>query len=716
MRIIDKDGCLTIRTRSGLYRFNVLPLGISPAVSEFQRAIEMLLGEELMTSKVRVYLDDIIIFSNSLQEHSDTLDKVLTKLEAAGLKLKREKCKFAVKELKFLGYVLSTEGVSLDKERIQALIQAPRPRNCSDVRGFLGGLLMLRRFDPRIAEFTKLLNPQTGEFNWGKAEDEAFAKIKELIADINPRNWKPELMYPFIVETDASTHAVGASLIQEIPNEDGEIERRLIYASSRSFKGPETRYSTIRRELLGIVFAVSKFKRFLLGRQFEVRTDHRPLVNLLEKPLLSIENERLRDLVECLSAFKFQITYIQGEHNVFPDWLSRNCISQLYEYPEFRNKEGKDSFEVIHKGTWKDFIPAADRRNYLNSLHSSFHYGYNKMITEASNANFTWPGISEDIKLFLSDCSCALSKKNRRKTNQLGEPTKIESLIGEETYALDLYTFGNISYLSILKVSSNEYWCIPVAEKTAEEITSILQCWSDSLGLQLNDLSFLTDRGGEFAELSIFVKNHVRTAAYSPQSNGQVERVHRELGMMCRLYQTTPDRVAEFWRSGKFVAQLKVLPEVGSLFLRFVQRKQSKTLDLWTGPYVTMEHLGNFIVKAYNLETKRSAVVHLNDIKLYERPSLLNWKLNEKYKSKYADRLDIDLKNYQGVDLNVNWKGKDIYVDICDCADLEEIILKACKDLPNSFFFLKANIETMWHRTCDKDEMHFSFGNFATCK
>jgi ribosomal protein L12E/L44/L45/RPP1/RPP2 len=124
MRIIDKDGCLTIRTRSGLYRFNVLPLGISPAVSEFQRAIEMLLGEELMTSKVRVYLDDIIIFSNSLQEHSDTLDKVLTKLEAAGLKLKREKCKFAVKELKFLGYVLSTEGVSLDKERIQALIQA----------------------------------------------------------------------------------------------------------------------------------------------------------------------------------------------------------------------------------------------------------------------------------------------------------------------------------------------------------------------------------------------------------------------------------------------------------------------------------------------------------------------------------------------------------------------------------------------------------------
>jgi hypothetical protein len=98
------------------------------------------------------------------------------------------------------------------------------------------------------------------------------------------------------VETDARNKAVFASLLQEIPAGEGK-DRKLIYAARRSFKGAETRYSTIRRELLGVVFARTRFKRFLIGREFEMRTDHRPLVGLLEKPSLSIENQHLRDLV-----------------------------------------------------------------------------------------------------------------------------------------------------------------------------------------------------------------------------------------------------------------------------------------------------------------------------------------------------------------------------------------------------------------------------------
>ena len=112
-----------------------------------------------------------------------------------------------------------------------------------------------------------------------------------------------------IVETDASCRAVGATLIQEVPTGEG-IERRLIYAASRSFKGAETRYSTIRRELLAVVFALAKFRRFILHRQFVIRTDHRPLVGLLEKPLLNIENQQLRDLVENISEFRYMLSNI----------------------------------------------------------------------------------------------------------------------------------------------------------------------------------------------------------------------------------------------------------------------------------------------------------------------------------------------------------------------------------------------------------------------
>jgi hypothetical protein len=105
-------------------------------------------------------------------------------------------------------------------------------------------------------------------------------------------------------------------------------------------------------------------------------------------------------------------------------------------------------------------------------------------------------------------------------------------------------------------LKSNEYWSIVVAEKTAEEIMQVLLGWSLSLNLPLHELCFLTDRGGEFEDISPYVKSHVMTAAYSPQSNGSVERIHKELGAMCRLYETTPDVIADLWRKRNFSGKL----------------------------------------------------------------------------------------------------------------------------------------------------------------
>jgi hypothetical protein len=307
-----------------------------------------------------------------------------------------------------------------------------------------------------------------------------------------------------IIESDASLKAVGASLLQEIPTGEG-MDRRLIYAASRSFKGAETRYSTIRRELLGVVFAISKFRRFLLGREFEIRTDHRPLVGLLEKPLLSIENQNLRDLVEQLSEYKFKVTYIKGEDNVFPDYLSRNSIEELYEFSEFRNIEGTSDYEVLHKGVWKRYVFAENRRSFLTAMHSANHFGYSKMINGFKEMKVTWLGISQDIMEFLSDCNCARTENNRRRITSLGKPKLISKLEDGKSYALDLYTFGKKTYLSILHLKSGEFWSLPVAEKTAEEIMQILIGWSLSIGLSLHDCCFLTDRVGEFEDISPYV-------------------------------------------------------------------------------------------------------------------------------------------------------------------------------------------------------------------
>ena len=116
----------------------------------------------------------------------------------------------------------------------------------------------------------------------------------------NPRNFRVDHTHPLIVETDASKKALGAALIQDVKTVE-VIERRLIYTASRSLKSAETRYSTIRRELLGVSFALKKFTKFLMGNHFLVRTDHRPLDGLFKKAITSIENEDLRDLVAGLT-------------------------------------------------------------------------------------------------------------------------------------------------------------------------------------------------------------------------------------------------------------------------------------------------------------------------------------------------------------------------------------------------------------------------------
>ena len=232
-----------------------------------------------------------------------------------------------------------------------------------------------------------------------------------------------------------------------------------------------------------------------------------------------------------------------------------------------------------------------------------------------------------------------------------------------------------------MQLSTGEYWCIPVLEKTSEEILQVLLGWSISLGIELHECCFLTDRGGEFEDISPYVKNHVKTAAYSPQSNGAVERIHRELGSMSRLYETTPDVIAEMWRSGSFVGNIKVLPEVGSLILRYVQRKKPKTENNWIGPYVVLKQIGSKMVEALNLETNRLSVIHLNDLKEYFRPNTSEWNINSRFLREYCDRLEIDISEFVRPDLNVNWKNKCIFVDINNCADLEDIILKSLKDL-----------------------------------
>ena len=146
-----------------------------------------------------------------------------------------------------------------------------------------------------------------------------------------------------------------------------------------------------------------------------MRIDHRPLDGLFKKAIMSIENEDLRDLVTALSQYDFEVEYLPGESNVFPDWLSRCCVEELYSYPDFCLHEYGKFYEVWSRKKWRRFIPGEERRAALNSLHTFKHLGYSRIMSATDDACLAWPKISEDVQDFLTDRGCSLTKKNRRK-------------------------------------------------------------------------------------------------------------------------------------------------------------------------------------------------------------------------------------------------------------------------------------------------------------
>jgi len=160
------------------------------------------------------------------------------------------------------------------------------------------------------------------------------------------------------------------------------------------------------------------------------------------------------------------------------------------------------------------------------------------MLAGAEEAGFTWPLISEDLEEFLTDCGCSLAKKNRRKKMKWGKPEGV--LPEDNAFAVDLYSFGGKTYLSILNLKDDQFCSKEVWEKSSECITSLRSAWADYLVLNLCDLTFLSDRGGEFAELSAYLKDNVKTASGHPEANGKIEGRHKEVGMMCRLYECAP--------------------------------------------------------------------------------------------------------------------------------------------------------------------------------
>ncbi len=350
----------------GFYEYNRLPFGLCNSPATFQRLMEECLGD-LHLSICCIYIDDLIIYSRTFEEHIERLETVFQRLRECNLKLAPEKCSFFKQKVNCVGHVISEKGIEPDPEKIDAVRDWKTPTLPTEVRQFLGFAGYYRRFVPNFAKIAKPLHQlmpppndknkkSTKDFEWKMEHEQAFTDLKDKLTT-PPVLGFADYSLPFELHTDASQQALGAVLYQK---QNGKL--RVIAYASRGLSPSEQNYSAHKLEFLALKWAVSdKFHDYLYGNSFVVFTDNNPLTYVLSSAKLDATGHRW---LASLAAYDFGIKYRPGSKNADADCLSRlpgSTIDNTEELQEIKEK----SVQAI--------CSSLQTQNYVECLSMSEH-------------------------------------------------------------------------------------------------------------------------------------------------------------------------------------------------------------------------------------------------------------------------------------------------------------------------------------------------------
>ena len=380
-------------TPTGIYEFLRMPFGLRNAPACFQRLMNIVLTG-LQGLQCFVYLDDIVLYARTINEHTSKLNSVFQRLRENKLLLQPDKCEFMRLEVAYLGHIISSKGVSPNPEKIKAIKCYPAPKNEKQIKQFLGLIGYYRRFIKNFSELakplTKLLKKDI-PFTWGNEQNQSFETFRKILTT------SPILQYPnfeekFILTTDASNYAIGAVLSQ------GPIGKDLPIAyASRTLDKAEEKYSTIEKELLAIFWAVNHFRPYLYGREFTLITDHKPLTWLKDH---KNPNSRLFRWKLRLEEYNYSIQYKPGKINNNADALSRNPVMITNQ----SIKETYDEFIKFHSQTLDipNINPLKDEifNKFPNAFIFSRDLDENNQYFQNIDSKFDLKEIPEDIKLY----------------------------------------------------------------------------------------------------------------------------------------------------------------------------------------------------------------------------------------------------------------------------------------------------------------------------
>lgn len=523
----------TFSTPFGRYKFKRMPYGICSASEVFMKKIKELFDR---IEGMDVFIDDIIIWGRTLEEHNARLERVLNLCELNNLKLNINKCKICHSSVKFMGYEISEKGLEIDNSKVLAIENIQKPKCVKDVERFLGMVNYVNRFIPNFSSITEPLRQLVRKdnlFHWDKEQETSFQSLKSCLLRA-PVLQLFSTKKHITISCGSSKDGCESVLLRD--------NKPVAYAS-KAFTQTQKNYAQMEKELFAILYACTKFHYFIFGQfmnDVTIETDHKPLISIFKKPLIEAP-ARLQRMLIMLQPYSFRLIYKKGKELYFADTLSRAYQNNIDV--QFENKCNeiefhlcsivenipmtKDKFELFKTETLKDdhlmglknlikrgfpssktlvpeefkkywsyrdqlaygqdllfknnriFVPLSLRKEMLKRIHLA-HLGRDKTKLHARQFLF-WPSMNQDIDNLIESCDICLSNSRENSKEPL-EPHEI--LVGPwKKIGCDLFMFKNKKFLILVDYFSKFVEIKEIENETSNQIINSMYKIFSSYGI-----------------------------------------------------------------------------------------------------------------------------------------------------------------------------------------------------------------------------------------